>query len=259
MSVKQSKTVLEALQLLEFFTVDRPSLSLSELTKAIGLPKSNVYRLVMTLEAAGYVRRVPGGTSYSLGLKLYELGSRAIANFDLRTEARPYLIKLKDLTGETAHLAILDGVDVVYLDKADSANPIRAYTHLGGRSPAYAVATGLALLAFQPESRIQAVIDAGLKRFTETTITHPDVLRERFADIRERRVAVNMGGWNAQVLGISSPVISQNGEALAAIGISMPVAFAVPNRVQEVENYVITVADELSRHIGGSYRKAVAL
>ena len=125
------------------------------MSQALGLGKSNVHRMLATLVAAGYVRATGGGR-YEATLRMWEYGTHVLMRNDVKRVAGPLLQRLVKATGETAHLSVLDGREVVYVDKIDGDHPVRAYSRIGARAPAHAVATGKALLAGQSASFIES-------------------------------------------------------------------------------------------------------
>src|SRR5690606_26447050 len=155
------KTLLKGLHVLETLCqLDGAHYTLEQIAQEVGLTRSNTHRTLQTLAHAGYVRRDPATGSYQCTLKMFELGTRQLSRMDVRRLAPPFMRELARSTGETVHLSVLDGMDVVYVDKIDSPQPLVAYSTIGGRAPAYAVATGKALLAFQAPDYIEHYADA---------------------------------------------------------------------------------------------------
>jgi IclR family KDG regulon transcriptional repressor len=142
---------------------------------------------------------------------------------DVGALARPHLAALAQATGETIHLAVLDGAEIVYLDKFDSPLPVAAYSRVGGRAAAYCVASGKALLA-------AASLDAGalqqrlgtLVAHTKNSITRIDALLLELERTRARGYAENREEWRLGVCGLGVPVFNARGEAVAAVGMSVP-------------------------------------
>ena len=131
------KTLLKGLMVLEAVTdVDNPPRTIDALAARVGLTRSNTHRTLQTLIHAGYVIKDDEGGGYRGAVRLFELAARQLAQLDVRKLAAPYMRTLADQTGETVHLSVLDGFDVVYVDKIDSPQPIRAYSMIGGRAPA---------------------------------------------------------------------------------------------------------------------------
>ncbi len=197
------KTLLKGLTVLEAVTdVEHPSRTIEELAARVGLTRSNTHRTLQTLMHAGYIER-DEGAGYRGGIRLFELAARQLGNLDLRRIAGPAMRKLATDTGETVHLSVLDGIEVVYIDKIDSPQPIRAYSMIGGRAPAYAVATGKALLAHQPEGYLETYAES-LSRHTGATITTLPLLKEDLRRAVRAGYALNRGEWRDGVGGVRS-------------------------------------------------------
>jgi IclR family transcriptional regulator, KDG regulon repressor len=160
------KTLLKGLAVLEAVAEHqgRPK-TIEELAQQMNLTRSNVHRTLQTLAHARYVAKDEETGSYYTTMKLFELGGKQLQRFDVRRFAPPFMRQLAEETGETVHLSILERMEVVYIDKIDSPQPVRAYTAIGGHAPAHAVATGKALLAQQPDGYVERYADA-LERFS---------------------------------------------------------------------------------------------
>jgi DNA-binding IclR family transcriptional regulator len=241
-------TLLKGLNVLEaLIRSDRPR-GISEFAAELGLTKSNVHRVLQTLQAAGYVGQSESG-SYAPTLKIWELGAKVYLKLDIPQEARPFLLELANLTRETVHLSVLDGADVVYLDKIDSPEPVRAYSTIGGRAPAHCVATGKALLAFITDTAARKETD-DFSSFTPRTITSHDAFGASCADIRAKGYAVNWGEWREQVRGVAAPVRDAYGLVVAAVGISGPSDRLTRNRIIEAAPHVVEAAGRISKALG---------
>lgn len=215
---------------------------LRELAVRLGLSRSKAYRLMHTLSQHGLVSREPGGERYRLTTRLWEIGVRVIDEAGVKEEARALVRRLRDDHGETVHLSLYEKGEVVYIDKADGWQPISAYTRLGGRAPAYAVATGKALLAHRPAHEIETLARNGLTRFTSLTVTDADALRAELREIRTTGYAVNRGEWRAGVGGVSVVLRDQYGRVFAALGFSGP-AERIVDRCAELTGVLTGAAD----------------
>jgi len=242
------KTVVKNLGMLErLVELGRP-MGVTELALATGLQKSNVHRILSTLRFMGYVRS-NADSSYEPTLRLWELGQRIHSRMDLPAAARPHLKRLVEETDETAHLAVLDGHEVVYVETIATANPVRAHTPLGGRAPAYCTASGKALLCGQPPAVIEAVARLGV-RHTPSTITRPSELLRVLKQVRERGYATNVGEFRPNVAGVAAPVVNRQGEVVAAVGIAGPLDRLRPARIRQLAPDVIGVARDISAALG---------
>jgi DNA-binding IclR family transcriptional regulator len=138
---------------------------------------------------------------------------------------------------------------VVYVDGIDCPQTVRAYVPIGGRAPAHSVATGKAILAFLPPARL-ADVAATMKRYTRRTVVGKDALAAELAQIRRRGFAVNRGEWEDGVGAIAAPVFDASGEAVASIGIILPVIRLTPAKVTQMSDLTVAAAAEVSRRLG---------
>lgn len=215
------RSVRNALAALEQLAAAGRPLGVTELGRRIGLPPSSTHRLLATLVATGYAAPVTGTGRYRSGRALVRLGIRATPPPLLRDVARPVLAQLAEATGETAHLAVLDGLDVVAIDHvAARSRASGAEEHpVGSRMPPHATALGLALLAFRPDV-VDALVGAGLRRLTTETIADPVALGRRLDEVRRRGYATNVRGWRDRTAGVAAPILMADGRVVGAVGLS---------------------------------------
>jgi DNA-binding IclR family transcriptional regulator len=244
------KTLLKGLMVLEAVTdIENRPRTIDDLAARVGLTRSNTHRTLQTLAHAGYIVKDDESGGYRATVRLFELGARQLAQLDVRKLAQPAMRRLADLSGETVHLSILDRMEVVYIDKIDSAQPIRAYSYIGGRAPAYAVATGKVLLAHQPEGYI-ARFEAALQVHTSRTITTMAALEDEMRKIRRQGYAVNRGEWRDTVGGVAVAIFNSLDQPVAALGISGPLERLGAARMKELTPTVASCAAEVSRLMG---------
>lgn len=252
-----NNTLLKGLAVLELLSrSDRP-LNLTQISRELGIVKSNVHRLMQALMETHFVLRDEESGSYTASIKLWELGSAVLAKLDLRRHAERQMEALMKLTGESVHLSVLDGTEVVYVHKVDSPNPVRAYSQIGGRAPAYCVATGKAQLAFAGE-RLLHEVAGGLRRFTERTITEPEAFLKEMRKVREQGYALNRAEWRDDVWGIAAPIKDARGSVIAALGISGPAARFRKSLLGPWSEAVMAAADDVGNALGG-HRPAATL
>ncbi|CAB3768986.1 IclR family transcriptional regulator [Paraburkholderia humisilvae] len=244
------KTLLKGLMVLEALAaLDGEPLTIQALAVRLGLTKSNAHRTLQTLAHAGYAVRDEASGVYRSTLKLFELGTLQISRLDVRHQAAPVMRQLADLTEETVHLSVLDGDTVIYVDKLDSPQPVRAYSVVGGRAPAYCVATGKALLAFQAADYLDRRV-RDLHAHTPATITDRAALQAELRRIGRTGCSVNRGEWRDSVGGLASPVFDGMGVVVAAIGISGPLERLSPKRIKALTPEVLKAGAQISRSMG---------
>jgi IclR family transcriptional regulator, KDG regulon repressor len=205
--------------------------TMRELAAECGLPRQTTYRIVSTLITEGWVDR--DGDRYRASPRLWSLAAQSFSFDDLRTAHAAAVRDLADTYGETVHLAVYDRGTAVYIDKADGSNPVGSYTTLGGRSPAYCVATGKVLLAFADATAQEAVLSGELEQHTPLTLADRSALRRELEQVRHDGYAVNRGEWRESVGGLAIPIYSPFNEVVAAIGFSGPTERLLP-RVDEL-------------------------
>lgn len=189
----QVRSVQRALTLLRTFLAHDGELSAAELSKETGLDPSTVFRLLVTLESQGFVEVNHATVKYRPGVILLELGSRFLKNNDIRTRSIGYLERLRDEFGETVHLTILDGNEVVYLEKLAGLHPIGFMSsRVGDRNPAHCTGVGKALLAYLSDGELAHRYPGGrLKRYTDQTITDLEKLRAELGRVRRQGYAID--------------------------------------------------------------------
>jgi IclR family transcriptional regulator, KDG regulon repressor len=242
------KTLLKGLALLEALARSPRPRGVTDLAREQGIGRSNAHRTLQTLTAAGFVKQ-DETSAYSCTLKLFELGRAVFDRIDVAKVAEPVIQALAEKTQETVHLSVLDGFEVVYVRKIDSPQPVRAYSSIGSRSPAYCVATGKALLAHQEPGYCDRFAEQ-LVAHTPHAITSLAALEEELAHIRQQGFAINRGEWRESVCGLASPIFDAGGAVVAAIGISGPVERLRPAHIRRFAPDVQAAAREISRSLG---------
>lgn len=240
-----NNTLVKGIALLEALARSERALGITALAQQIGIGKSNVHRLLQALVEMGYVRHDTATGSYAASIRLWELGSAVLANLDLRHLGEAQMRHLLELTRENVHLSVLDGDTVVYIHKLDSPQPVRTFSVIGGRAPAYAAATGKAVLAWQNEAQLES-LSRRLERHSPTTIVDPQRFLQEMAKIREQGYAISNGEWREGVRGVAAPIREPRGAVIAALGISGPSERLRPAKARTLAPMVVEAADAIS-------------
>jgi DNA-binding IclR family transcriptional regulator len=218
------------------------ALSLSELARRTGLPKSTVYRLTRSLVDLGAVEKADG--QLRLGLRLFEIGGQVPRWQTIREAALPFMQDLFVTTRQTIHLGILDGGYVVYLEKIRGHDAMPLISRCGGRLPAHCTGLGKALLAFAPSDVQETVLNGPLLRRTRHTITVANVLRAELEETTRRGYAVDREEVTLGVQCVAAPVLDTRGYAVAALSVAVPTS---RSDVESLAPAVSTAARGLSR------------
>ncbi|SNT51977.1 IclR family transcriptional regulator [Rhodococcoides kyotonense] len=210
--------VLKACTLLEHFDAARPTWSLNDLTSASGMNKTTVHRLMTTLIHAGWVDRTPDG-SYRVAMPLFEIGSAALVQVDIRAAARPYMESLAETFGDTAYLMVPAEEGAVCIDRLEGHNPLLvAGINIGSVMPYHAAAGPIVMLAFSNTLR-ERWFRRDLSAFTERTLTDVDALTEHLDAVRENGYSVSNSDYLQGVAAVAAPILGRDGTAVASISI----------------------------------------
>lgn len=239
------------MSLLKVFDDHHREWSLAELAQAVGLNKTTTYRLLTALESEGMVARRPSAETYTLGPEIVVLGGRALRSNDLRSLAKPELEQMAVISGETATLEIISGEDhVLIIDEVIGHHLVGSSQSLGTRWPMYATSTGLALLAYLPETRVDAVLERPLPALTPKTITDAAVLRQELAHTRQRGYSFVEECLEEGLIVVGAPLFNHDGQAIAAISLGAPANRFTADRMPEMGELVKETAKRISAKLG---------
>lgn len=227
--------------------------TLTAISQGLEISSSTVFRLLATLSQHNYVVKDGNSGEYRLGLACLELARAYYDANDIRKNAAPYLEDLRDATSETVHLGMLDGMDVVYLEKLPGLHAIGLMSsRVGGRAPAYCTGLGKALLAFSSSDEIRAHYEKhGLPAYTGRTIVSLSELEDHLADVKARGYALDQGEHEDEVRCVAAPVFDISGNVVAAISVSGPAGRLEPLKDQQsLIQTTIDVSRKISRRLG---------
>jgi len=240
-----------AFEILEALSVEKDGLGVTALSERTGLSKSTVHRIVASLADGGYVGKNPTTGHYEVGIKLIEMVSYYINGMELHTEARPYLRGLTASLNLTTHLGILEGTEVMYVEKLDIFPNVRLFSQVGFRVPAHCSSLGKCLLSGLPGAELDALLDSReLVRYTQNTITDRDALKAQLAQVRRRGYAVDDQEQELDHRCIGAPIFDYRGEIVAAISASGSTTMLGDERIAPVAEQVKQAALEVSRRLG---------
>ncbi len=242
-------SVRNAARLLKEFSRSDRELGVSELARRLDLATSTVHRLLATLTAERLLERAPGG--YRLGLALHDIGANVSPHLDLHEAALPVMASLRHSTGETVQLAVLDGLESVYIDRLESPHTVRIFSRVGTRLPATATSTGKVLLAaLSPAELDTRLRDWAPHRGTPFTIVDAGTLRARLREIAERGWSDNREESRIGVVSVGAPILARDGAVIAALSVAAPSDRAGPAQLRRIRVSVVEAAAVVSRRLG---------
>lgn len=246
-----SRAVNRVCDILNAFTEHEPVLTLTEISRRIGLPKSTTYRFIESLESQGLIGSEPNGRGYRLGYQLIHWGILAQISVEIRSEALPVLRSLTDSTGESSILSMRYGNVATWVELIESPHPVRLAMKVGQRLHLHAGASSKVLLAFLPEKEIEDLLqDINLLPLEKNTITELGQLRTEIGQIRAQGYAVSFEETDRGAMGIAAPVYDHSGQLVAGIGIAAPAVRVTRDRVPDLAEQVLQASQRLSRRLG---------
>jgi IclR family transcriptional regulator, acetate operon repressor len=233
--------------LLSAFDADHPELGVSDLARRTGMAKSTAHRLSAELVRLRLLE--PVGPRLRLGIRLFELGQLVPRQRTLRDAALPFMEDLREATRNCVHLAVLEGVEVVYLEILKVRGSRNLPSRVGGRLPAHATGVGKAILAFGPPESVTARVEAGLARLSPHTIVTPGALARELATIREQGVSYDRQESDVGIVCAAAPIFGADGTVAGALSVT---GRAERLDVPRMAPAVRTAALALSRTLAGS-------
>ncbi len=238
--------VYRAIQVLEILAASHSGFSLADLSRQTGIPKSSLFRILLTLDRNSLVHFDEARSTYSLGFKLIDWGNRALDKIDLKTITHPHLLRLAHETKESYYVGVLDDLEVILIDRADTAEVWSMVARLGQRSPIHATAIGQVLAAdLAPEVQDAVLSKIMLKRYTPATIISMPKLKRRLREVHDHGFSVADAEYKPDLCAIAAPIRDHHGRATAAL-----MAALHSDRVRRNKSLVANSVEVLRREAG---------
>lgn len=223
---------------------------MTEIAQILDLTKSTVSRLMITLANEEFLEKCPDSSRYRPGLALFTLSGLITSNLEIHRESLPILKSLVSQLNETAHIAILEGTDIVYLHKVECKQPVRLQSDVGKRNPASCTSSGKVILAFSAERVVQTVIDAGLPSPGPCSVTDPFILRKQLLETRHDGFAVCIDELHEGDVSIAAPIMDFTGQVVAAVSVVGPKMRLDQSRISEFVEVIQRAGVEISGKLG---------
>jgi IclR family KDG regulon transcriptional repressor len=252
------ESATRVLRLLEVFRPGERDLSLTEIADRLSLPKSSVHRLLDALIEHDFIERDSASRRYRLGLRVFEIGSTAIHERGLHGAAHPIVERLAVSTNETCHLAVLSGIEAVYVYKIDGGSSIIMSSRVGGRAPCYSTSIGKVLIAWSGDDMFQRIAKSGFQAYTPNTITTASELGAELDKVRRKGYALDIEEFERGLRCVAAPVRDQMGKVVAALGLAGPANRLSSDRLRGLAVPVMAAAEAVSRNLGYIPRHSTA-
>ncbi len=243
-------SVANAARVLKSFSVNRPTWGVSELADELDLSTSTVHRLLSTLADEGVLEQEPESGRYRLGLSVFDLAAAMPTQRSLHEAVLVSMTELRSRTGETVQVGVLDGRQVVYVERLESPNTLRFFAELGRRAHAHCTSSGKVLLAYQPKAERERLLEGWeLLARTEHSIVSVAELRRELGVIRRRGYAENRHESELGVVSVAAPIRDGSGRSVASLSLAGPSDRMDPNRDRYAQA-VMALASTVSRQMG---------
>ena len=249
------KSLNRAAMILNFIGRNQNNVSLTAISEGLNLNKSTIHGLLSTLVKLGYAKQLSERGKYSLGLKLYELGQIVYNSMDIGQIAKPFLEELSAEYGETVHLAVLSGSEVLYLDKVAGTHAISMMSRSGSRAQAYCTGLGKALLSGFSDDEVREILrDVTFEQYTPSTVKDMKALIAELGKIRESGYAVDDEEVEIGLSCVAGVVRDHFGKVVAAVSVAGPTLRFTSERILSLTARVISVCEKISRQMGYNHK-----
>lgn len=245
-----TKTLNKTIDIIEVLGNSDEPMRLTDLSKTLAMHKSTVYRLLSTLSTRGYVEQDPSTERYELTLKFLEVGNKILERIDLRKKSSPVLNNLSEKTKEAIHLIVLDGDEMVYIDKIEGSGTFKTWSRIGMHAPLHCTAAGKVLLSSLPEKEINRIIGKGLPRCTPNTIASAEKLKEHLKEVMKKSYAVDNIEYEDEVRCVAAPIKNHEGKVVGAVSISGHESHFSNKKLRHSIKIVKKAAEKISYKIG---------
>lgn len=248
-ALRDTGTLGKAMDVLEVIAASPDPLRFTDLLSRVDQPRGTLHRQVKNLIDEGLLS-VNRDQTYELGLRLLRFAAKAWSRNRFREIAEPIIRKLHEATGETVHLGILSGSEVVYLDKVESRQTVRMHSQIGNASPTYCTGVGKAALSTLEDARVRKLLaHVNFKKHTATTLSGIDALIAELHDIRRDGVSFDREEHEPGIHCVAAPVFSRDGHLAAGLSVTAPVFRVSMKQLQEWSGLVRDTARQLSDEV----------
>ena len=243
------QSVQNGLQILKLFTIEKPVWGLTEIANALRLNKSTASRLVRDLIEEGFLQKE--GRKYFLGFSLLSISGVVTSHLEIHRESKDILKQLVADLEETAHVAILEGIEITYVHKLECPNPVPLLSSTGKQNPVTCTSAGKVLLAFhKKEYIVDRIIDEGLPQMGPNSPTDPEVLKCQLSQIRKQGYAICIDEMHENVVSIAAPVRDYADDVVAAVSVVGTRDRIDTSKIEGFTTKIIEAANEVSRRLG---------
>ncbi|WP_036931779.1 IclR family transcriptional regulator [Proteocatella sphenisci] len=249
-STGRIQSIERAISIMDCFSKNSRELKLAEISDETGINKSTVHGILSTLKYHGFIGQDEKTQKYRLGLELLKYGDLVLGSIDISDIAKPVICMLSRTIGETVHIGISDGEEIVYILKAEPEDSIKISATIGSRNPLYLTADGRVILAHMDLDKIKSYIPENIKKSTENTVTDREQLIKDLEEIRKNGYAIDNEEIMEGIVCIAAPIFDHSGEAKYGMSILGPSSRLTGEKLKECIELIKIKTREISYEIG---------
>ena len=241
-------SVQKAFRVLTAFSRTEPRLTLTQIVDRLGVDKSTAQRFTHTLLVMGYLDKDPVTKTLGVTVKMVDLAHIYLSSNPLIAAAMPYMVHLNGETGETINLTVLDGAEIVFVSRVVGSHLLSTGVIIGTRLPAYATATGVAMMSVLDDSEVTRLLhESDLKPFTPATVYKPENIRARLKTARSKGYVLSVGDYFPSDISLAAPILSRTGSVLGGISLSVSIdRYTAKDAETRFANLVSTAAKSIT-------------
>jgi DNA-binding IclR family transcriptional regulator len=248
--INRVQSIDRAVAILECFSEEKKELRLSEISEKLDLNKSTVHGIITTLKYHGFISQDEETQKYKLGIRFIEFGDLVTNSLNIRNATLSVIDEVCGKIEETIHVAILDGLDIVWIEKKECNKSIKTSTKIGARLPAYTTADGKIILCYQDKDKINNYLPKRIPKFTPNTITGKAGFIKRLEEARKNGYIIDNEEFVEGIKCVAAPIFDHEGNVRFSLSTTGPAFRMTEEKIEELVIIITEAANEISRRIG---------
>ena len=248
--ITRVQSIDRAVAILDCFSEEKKELKLSEISERLGLNKSTVHGIISTLKYHGFISQDEETQKYKLGIRFVQFGDLVINSMNIRNAAVPVIDAVCEKIEETVHVAMLDGLDVVWIEKRECTKSIKTSTKIGARLPAYTTADGKIIICYQNKDKIKNYLPKRIPQYTNNTITNKSEFIKKLEEMKKNGYAIDNEEYVEGLKCVAAPIFDHDGKVRFSLSTTGPAFRMNEERIKELIVIIKEAANEISHRIG---------
>lgn len=248
--ITRVQSIDRAVAILDCFSEEKKELRLSEISERLGLNKSTVHGIISTLKYHGFISQDEETQKYKLGIRFVQFGDLVINSMNIRNAAVPVIDAVCEKIEETVHVAMLDGLDVVWIEKRECTKSIKTSTKIGARLPAYTTADGKIIICYQNKDKIKNYLPKRIPQYTNNTITNKGEFIKKLEEMKKNGYAIDNEEYVEGLKCVAAPIFDHDGKVRFSLSTTGPAFRMNEERIKELIVIIKEAANEISQRIG---------